>query len=107
MSASLSKELREKHSVRSLPIRVNDEVKIVRGIYKGREGKITQVYRRKFVVHVERITRQKVNGQAVPIGIHPSNVFITKIHLDKDRLALLKLKADGRAVARSSVSMTA
>ncbi len=30
---------------------------------QGREGKVIQVYRRKWVIHVERITREKVNGE--------------------------------------------
>lgn len=29
---------------------------------QGREGKVTQVYRKKWVIHIERITREKVNG---------------------------------------------
>jgi ribosomal protein uL24 len=48
--------------VRSVPVRKDDEVMVVRGTYKGREGKVVQVYRRKWVIHVERITREKVNG---------------------------------------------
>jgi ribosomal protein uL24 len=48
--------------VRSVPVRKDDEVQVVRGTYKGREGKVVQVYRRKWVIHVERITREKVNG---------------------------------------------
>jgi hypothetical protein len=47
---------------RSLPVRKDDEVTIVRGTYKGREGKVIQVYRKKWIIHVERITREKVNG---------------------------------------------
>ena len=49
--------------VRSVPIRKDDEVQVVRGTFKGREGKIVQVYRRKWVIHIERITREKVNGK--------------------------------------------
>jgi ribosomal protein L24 len=30
---------------------------------QGREGKVTQVYRKKWVIHIERITREKVNGE--------------------------------------------
>eukprot|EP00983_Pelagomonas_calceolata_P026982 848003-Pelagomonas_calceolata.AAC.2 len=30
---------------------------------QGREGKVTQVYRRKWVIHIERITREKVNDK--------------------------------------------
>jgi large subunit ribosomal protein L26e len=104
MSAALSKELRGKHNVRSIPIRKNDEVMIVRGTYKGREGKITQVYRSKYVIHVEKISRQKVNGQTVPIGIHPSNAVITKIHMDKNRQNLLDRKASGRSLVRPEIS---
>lgn len=70
---------------RSLPIRKDDEVRIVRGKYKGREGKVTQVYRKKWVIHVDRVQRDKSNGATVSIGIHPSNVVITTIKLDNDR----------------------
>ena len=34
MSAPLSSELRAKHSVRSIPVRKDDEVQVVRGTYK-------------------------------------------------------------------------
>ena len=103
MSAGLSKELRTKHNVRSLPIRKNDEVKVVRGQFKGYEGRVTQVYRRKWVIHIERVTRNKVNGQTIQVGIAPSNVVITKIKIDKDRLALLERKAAGRTIVRPAI----
>ncbi|KLJ13756.1 60S ribosomal protein [Blastomyces silverae] len=96
MSAPLSKELKEKHNVRSIPIRKDDEVTIVRGSNKGREGKITSVYRLKYVVHIERVTRDKSNGQSVPIGIHPSKVVITKLKIDKDRESMLERMGKGR-----------
>merc|ERR1712217_25539 len=92
MSAPLSKDLRNKHAVRSLPVRRDDEVMIARGHYHDREGKVTQVYRKKWRIHIERVTRDKANGQTVPIGIHPSKVMITKLKLDKDRKALLDRK---------------
>merc|ERR1712227_314127 len=46
MSSSLSKDLRQKHNVRSMPIRKDDEVTVVRGHYKGQGGKVVQVYRK-------------------------------------------------------------
>jgi len=57
----------------------------MRGKYKGREGKVTQVYRKKWVIHVDRVQRDKSNGATAPIGVHPSKVVITTIKLDKDR----------------------
>ncbi|KAH8102005.1 ribosomal protein L24 [Phellopilus nigrolimitatus] len=92
MSSALAKDLRAKYNARSLPIRKDDEVRIVRGKYKGREGKVTQVYRKKWVIHVDRVQRDKSNGASAPIGVHPSNVVITAIKLDKDRRAILERK---------------
>lgn len=37
MSSPLSQELRTKHGVRSMPIRKDDEVQVVRGTYKVSE----------------------------------------------------------------------
>ncbi|EYU44492.1 hypothetical protein MIMGU_mgv1a015764mg [Erythranthe guttata] len=84
MSAPLSGDLRTKYNARSMPVRKDDEV---------------QVYRKKWVIHIERITREKVNGSTVNVGIHPSKVVITKLRLDKDRKSLLDRKAKGRAAA--------
>ena len=46
---------------------------------------MTQVYRKKWVIHVDRVQRDKSNGASVPIGINTSNVVITNIKMDKDR----------------------
>merc|ERR1712154_677779 len=92
MSANLSKELQARHGVRSMAIRKDDEVVITRGVYKTREGKVTACFRKKFVVHVERISREKVNGTSVPAGIPASSLTITKLKMDKDRKAALDRK---------------
>jgi large subunit ribosomal protein L26e len=82
--------------VRSVPIRKDDEVIITRGTNKGREGKVTSVYRLKYVLHVERVSREKSNGQSVPIGVHPSKCSITKLKMDKDREGILERIGKGR-----------
>ncbi|RMY25075.1 hypothetical protein D0866_11218 [Hortaea werneckii] len=84
------------NSVRAIPIRKDDEVVIKRGTNKGREGKVTSVYRLKYVIHVERVSREKTNGQSVPIGIAPSKVEITKLNLDKDRESIIERISKGR-----------
>ncbi|KAJ2824329.1 60S ribosomal protein L26A, partial [Coemansia erecta] len=93
MSAGLSKDLRKKHEVRSIPVRTGDEVVVVRGQYKGREGKVSAVYRKKWVIHIERLVREKVNGATVPIPVHPSNVSVTALKMTKDREEILGRKA--------------
>lgn len=71
-------------------------MQIVRGSNKDKEGKVTSVYRLKYVIHIERVTREKTSGQSVPLGIHPSNVVITKLKLDKDRESILERIKVGR-----------
>ena len=69
---------------------------IVRGSNKGREGKVTSVYRLKYLIHIERVSREKSNGQSVPIGIHPSKVVVNKLKMDKDRESILERVGKGR-----------
>jgi len=90
MSCRLSKELRTKHQVRSLPIRKNDVVKILKGKSKNKSGKVTTVYRKRWVIYVDKVTRDKQNGQPVNIPIKPSNCVIETLHLDKDRNSLIE-----------------
>merc|ERR1711976_501753 len=106
MSAPLSAELRNKHSVRSVPIRKDDEVQVVRGTYKGREGKVVASYRKKWVIHIERITREKTNGATVNVGIDPSKVIITKLKIDKDRRALLDRKKGAKSAEKGKGKFT-
>eukprot|EP01023_Acetabularia_acetabulum_P044125 TRINITY_DN44226_c0_g1_i1.p2 TRINITY_DN44226_c0_g1~~TRINITY_DN44226_c0_g1_i1.p2 ORF type:complete len:152 (+),score=14.12 TRINITY_DN44226_c0_g1_i1:109-564(+) len=105
MSAPLSKDLRKKYGVRSVPIRRDDEVIIVRGQHKSTTpAKVTTCYRRKYVIHLEKLTLEKPNGTPVNIGLHPSNCVITKLKLDKDRLALLERKRAGSEAGKGKLT---
>merc|ERR1711924_526863 len=106
MSAHLNKELSQKYHVKSIPIRKDDEVIVMRGSNKGREGKVIQVYRKKFVIHIERVTREKSNGSTVNVGIHPSNVMITKLKLDKDRRKILDRRDTSKAQVKGKGKYT-
>lgn len=90
MSCRLSKDLRTKHKVRSLPIRKNDVVKILKGKAKNKSGKVTSVYRKRWIIYIDKITRDKQNGQPVNIPIKPNNCIIETLHLDKDRKNLIE-----------------
>lgn len=68
-------------------------MRVVRGASKGSEGRIIQVYRAKWVVHLERLQKEKSNGATVQIPVHPSNVVITKIKMDKDRKVMIARKS--------------
>jgi large subunit ribosomal protein L24 len=93
LSAHLSKELREKYKRRSFPLRTGDEVKILRGEFKGRVGKVSRVDLKKPKVYVEGITRKRTIGTEVQVPIHPSNLMIVNLNLsDKRRVAKLEGK---------------
>lgn len=62
MSCHLHKDLKSKYEVRAIPVRKGDTVKVMRGIFKGREGKVQTVYRKRWCIHIEKITKEKTNG---------------------------------------------
>lgn len=62
-------------------------------------GKVVSVYRKKFVVYIERIQREKADGSTRPVGIHPSKCVIMKLKMDKDRKKILDRRAKGRLAA--------
>ena len=83
MSCHLSKSLREQHKIRCLPIKRGDEVKILKGKSKGKAGKVVQVYRRRNVIYVDKVNREKQNGQAVFLPIRPCHCVIEILLINK------------------------
>jgi large subunit ribosomal protein L26e len=65
MSCHLNKELKSKYDVRAVPVRKGDTVKVMRGTFKGREGKVQSVYRKRWALHIEKLTREKTNGKLI------------------------------------------
>ena len=85
MSANLSKELRADIGKRSLPIKVGDKVQVVRGDFKGHEGKVESIDAKRYKVTVEGVTLSKPDGNAVLLPIHPSNLMIIEADLKDER----------------------
>lgn len=85
MSANLSKDLRADIGKRSLPIRVGDKVQVVRGDFKGHEGKVESIDAKRYKVTVEGVTLSKPDGNAVFLPIHPSNLMIIEADLKDER----------------------
>ncbi len=81
LAAHLSENLLLKYNRRSVPVIKGDTVKIMRGIFKGHENKVTKVNVKKGFVEVEGVTLTKADGKKVARPIHPSNLLITKLNL--------------------------
>jgi len=88
MRANLAKELRAKYSKRSIRIRTGDKVKIVRGQFKGREGKIDRVDTYKLKIYLEKIEISKKDGSKALFPLDPTNVTVTELVEDKKRVSV-------------------
>ena len=81
-SSHLSKELMKKYNKRSATIRKGDKIKVLRGQFKGKTGKVDKVDLKKTEVYIAGIEAIKKDGTKVPHPINPSNLLITELNLD-------------------------
>ncbi|MBP2624423.1 MAG: 50S ribosomal protein L24 [Nitrosopumilaceae archaeon] len=91
LQSLLSKTLRKKYKRRNLRLRIGDMVKVMRGEYKGVDGKILKILLKKSKISIEGIKRENSKGEKVNVNIHSSNVVITSINTD-DKLRKNKLQ---------------
>ena len=82
IGATLSKQLRQKYHRRSIRIVNGDTVKIIRGEYKGIDGKVTKISLEKNSVAVEGVQREKLKGGKIDLYIHSSNTVITSLNTE-------------------------
>ena len=93
LTAPLSHELREKYGIRRLPVRKGDVVRVMRGDWKGHEGKVVRVDLKKVRIYVEGVQRKKADQTPVYYPIHPSKVMIIKLDLsDRWRRKIIERK---------------
>jgi large subunit ribosomal protein L24 len=91
IAGHLSKDLRAKHKTRSVRLRVGDKVKVMRGSFKNKSGKIERINVRQQKVYVTGVEVFKRDGSKALYPIHPSNVLIQELDMsDKRRLATAK-----------------
>lgn len=87
----LSKELRKKYSIRTFGLRKGDEVKVVRGKFKGKIDRVEKIVPKKARVYVDGVQIQKADGTKAKVSIHPSNLIITGLDLS-DKLRKAKIE---------------
>ena len=90
VSANLSPELRKRFGKRSMQLRKGDEVKVMRGGFRGKLGTVDRVDLSRGRIYMDEIKVKKVDGSEVHRPLEPSNIMITKLKLDdKKRQAIL------------------
>jgi len=93
LGSALSKNLHKKYGKRSVRVIEGDSVTIVRGEFKGVDGKISKISTQKSSVSIEGIKKEKTKGDKFDIYIHTSNLLVTSLNTgDKWRIARLEGK---------------
>ena len=82
--SNLSEDLKKQYNKRSVSVIKGDTVKIMRGEYKGVEGKVEKINSVKGRLSIEGVQREKIKGGQVKVQIHASNVIISSLKLDDD-----------------------
>jgi len=91
LGSTLSKDLRKKYGKRSVRAIEGDSVTILRGEFKGVEGKISKVSTQKNSVAIEGIKKEKTKGDKFDVYIHTSNLLVTSLNTD-DKWRISKLE---------------
>ena len=73
-----------------------EEILKTLGSFKNKVGKVLTVYRKKWCIHVEKIQKEKPNGQTVQIPINTSNCELTNIKMTEFRKKLIQRKVEGQ-----------
>jgi len=110
VSVHLNETLRKRYGKRNIPIRKGDEVKIMKGEFKGKTGKIDKVDLKKLRVLIEGIYRTKKDGTKVNVYFNPSNLMIKNLNLEDgkrkkalERKVVVSSKSEGKRDAEQNL----
>ena len=93
MGSALSKDLQKKYGKKSARVVEGDSVTILRGEFKGVDGKISNISTQKSSVAIDGVKKEKTKGDKFDVYIHTSNLVITSLNSnDKWRMAKLEGK---------------
>ncbi|MGC9079300.1 MAG: 50S ribosomal protein L24 [Nanopusillaceae archaeon] len=105
MSSMLSKDIKNLIKINSLPLRVGDYVKILRGKFKNVEGFVVYVDRKKYKVYIDNAKYVNKAGKEVYRPIHASKLLILRLNLkDKERIEMIKRKMKSKNVPEEKIN---
>ena len=84
VSAVLEDSLRKQYGRKNIRVVKGDSVRVMRGEYKGVEGKVEKVNTEQAIFNIEGIQREKIRGGQVKVPINSSNVMVISLNLDDD-----------------------
>ena len=100
LSVNLAKDLRKKHEKKNIPVRKGDTIRIMRGKFKGKKGKVNEVKTKMEKIYVEGVQVKKRDGSTVNVPVKASNLQIVELNLE-DRMRMKKAAAPKKESHRS------
>jgi len=91
LASPLSKDLRKKYGKRNVRVVEGDTVRIIRGEFKGVDGKVEKVSAPSNSITVAGIKKEKTKGDKFDVYINSSNVIVTALNTD-DKWRMSKLE---------------
>lgn len=96
LSTRVADFLREEYGIKNLPLRVGDDVRIVRGEFKDFEGEVIEITKEQRA-KIKEAKFEKSDGTEFNPSIHISNLVITKFikekKMDPWRASIIERKA--------------
>ena len=91
LGANLSKDLQKKYGKKSARVVEGDSVTILRGEFKGVDGKVAKISTQKSSVAIDGVKKEKTKGDKFDVYIHTSNLVINSLNSD-DKWRMAKLE---------------
>jgi large subunit ribosomal protein L24 len=102
VGAVLEDVLRKQYGRKNIRVIKGDSIRVIRGEYKGVEGKVERIDTDHATLHIEGIQREKIRGGQVKVPIHSSKVMVIALNLDdKYRSNKLQRRPKRESVASS------
>lgn len=105
LGSPLSKDLRQKYGKRNVRVVNGDTVKIIRGEFKGVDGKVEKASPISNSITVAGIKKEKTKGDKFDVYIHSSNVIVTALNTD-DKWRMSKLEGKKGKASKSKPKET-
>jgi len=104
ISSMLSKDIKNLINVNSLPLRVGDYVKVLRGKYRNIEGFVIYIDRKRYKVYVDSVKFINKANREVYRPLHSSKLLILRLNLkDKKRIEIIKRKMRAKNIEENKI----
>ena len=105
LGSALSKDLHKKYGKRSVRVVKGDSITILRGEFKGVDGKVAKVDTSKNSVAIEGVKKEKTKGDKFDVYIHTSNLVVTSLNTE-DKWRIRKLESNENPKETKGVDKT-